>query len=372
MLTISKPITDQHLFAFPAKYLILVDAKNYESLLEAVEKCEIFPMSEVTIATFLSDSYVRLYKPYKISEGTDLILETCGNWSKNDGMYNLCEELKIERRHNFEKYEIKISVVVKSNESINIKNFEDLLEVTGDEPYFFNDIANIYGLMQYINATFTLRPFQSYGYLNTTTGRFSGMMGDIIEGKSDITGTFTDSSTYSGRIIIVLLFTAFMFLYVAYSAYILVLLQSTTPITSIHDLVDSRIECGGLNISFYETYYKSTKDTDLKNLYQKKLSGRYFSMEKGLDAVKEGNFAFHVGLGAAYNYILKKFSNYDICKLQELPGYLNDKLLMKVHESGLETRTKHRLTRKPKCYNEAGNSNRCESTTVNLFSFCTV
>ncbi|VEN42924.1 unnamed protein product [Callosobruchus maculatus] len=163
-----------------------------------------------------------------------------------------------------------------------------------------------------------------------------------------------------------------MFLYVAYSAYILVLLQSTTPITSIHDLVDSRIECGGLNVSFYEAYYKTTKDNDLKNLYQKKLSGRYFSMEKGLDTVREGNFAFHVGLGAAYNYILKKFSNYDICKLQELPGYLNDKLyvgvlksspykkifkvgLLKVHESGLETRTKHRLTRKPKCYNEAGN-----------------
>ncbi|CAH1979699.1 unnamed protein product [Acanthoscelides obtectus] len=76
-------------------------------------------------------------------------------------------------------------------------------------------------------------------------------------------GTFADSSTYSGRLIILLLFTAFMFLYVAYSAYILVLLQSTTPIRSIHELVNSRIQCGGLNISFYEAYYKVCKSLNL-------------------------------------------------------------------------------------------------------------
>ncbi|CAH1979696.1 unnamed protein product [Acanthoscelides obtectus] len=359
----SLQISDQHLFESPAKYLILVDAGSHDKLLKMMERLEILPMSEIVIATFLSDSLAHLYKPYKISKDTSLILEACGKWSKNDGMRNLCNELKIERRHNFGKYNIKISVVVKKNESINIKNFDDLLEVSGDEPYFFNDFTNIYNLMQYINATFTLRPFQSYGYLDDSTGKFSGMVGDIIEGNSDITGspfiptdtrckyldiiktfeqygtrfilkrpslsfieniflmtftkkvwiastlvlilfgtvlyfllnweakhkkclrtkhkytigditlisleavcqqgTFADSSTYSGRLIILLLFTAFMFLYVAYSAYILVLLQSTTPIRSIHELVNSRIQCGGLNISFYEAYYKVCKSLNL-------------------------------------------------------------------------------------------------------------
>lgn len=39
--------------------------------------------------------------------------------------------------------------------------------------------------------------------------------------------------------------------------------------------------------------------------------------------VQEGNFAFHVPLGPAYNYVSEKFTNYDICGLQTLPGYIN-------------------------------------------------
>ncbi|CAH1979700.1 unnamed protein product [Acanthoscelides obtectus] len=126
----SLQISDQHLFESPAKYLILVDAGSHDKLLKMMERLEILPMSEIVIATFLSDSLAHLYKPYKISKDTSLILEACGKWSKNDGMRNLCNELKIERRHNFGKYNIKISVVVKKNESINIKNFDDLLYVS--------------------------------------------------------------------------------------------------------------------------------------------------------------------------------------------------------------------------------------------------
>ncbi|KAJ8931043.1 hypothetical protein NQ314_016071, partial [Rhamnusium bicolor] len=348
-------------------------------------------------------------------------------------------------------------------------------ESTVDEPYFFQDFPNIYTVIQYLNATFTFRIFDSYGHLNKTTGQFNGLVQDLYEERSHIAGTFlvlseerhlmvefiktfgywstkvkfilkkpslsyieniyymtftnkvwiaslvvlvifavvlyillnweanylnenqkqkkftisditlisleavcqqgtlTDSASYSGRTIIYILFTAFMFIYTAYSAYILVLLQSTTPITSIRMLVDSRIECGGLNISFLMAYYEAAKDDALKDLYRKKIyPNRFYSFEDGLKKVQDGNFAFHVILGPAYNYILKKFTNYDICKLQELPGYMNAEMytavpktsqykeLFKVgflvaEERGLQHRAKNRQALKPRCYNEAGN-----------------
>ncbi|CAH1979701.1 unnamed protein product [Acanthoscelides obtectus] len=65
-------ISDQHLFESPAKYLILVDAGSHDKLLKMMERLEILPMSEIVIATFLSDSLAHLYKPYKISKDTSL------------------------------------------------------------------------------------------------------------------------------------------------------------------------------------------------------------------------------------------------------------------------------------------------------------
>lgn len=37
--------------------------------------------------------------------------------------------------------------------------------------------------------------------------------------------------------------------------------------------------------------------------------------------VQKGFFAFHVELGAAFNYVLEKFTDYEICGLQELEGF---------------------------------------------------
>ncbi|CAH1100781.1 unnamed protein product [Psylliodes chrysocephalus] len=188
-------------------------------------------------------------------------------------------------------------------------------------------------------------------------------------------GTTIESATISGRILLVFLFTAFMFLYAAYSGYILVLLQSTKPIESIKHLLDSRLECGGINISFIMDWYNVNKDPALRALYHKKLhKNRFLTLENGLARVQEGNFAFHTALSVSYIHILKTFTNYDICKLQELPGYLsiNNGMyfgapktsqykeflkigIMRTYEVGLAIRNKYKQSRKPKCYNEAGN-----------------
>ncbi|XP_018580226.1 uncharacterized protein LOC108917896 [Anoplophora glabripennis] len=467
-------INGRKLFRYPLKYLFLVNVIDYSTFLKKLDSLSLLIMSEVVVASFGKES-IDLYQPYKIQENESLIVENYGIWTENTGIRLYYDGNSFaKRRRDFRKLHITVSAVVHNIENVKLKDFDDIPAPQEDEPYFSQDMAIINNLMQYLNASYSLKIFDSYGYLNRTTGKFDGMVEDIYEERSDISiyvilseerhaivdfikpaenfatktkfilkkpamsyieniyyvtftgkvwisslailgtlsvslyvllnweakhmnrksscckytfsditlisleavcqqGTMTDSSTYSGRTIIFLFFTAFMFLYVAYSAYILVLLQSTKPITSIRHLVESRVECGGLNLSYTMAYYESTKDEALRDLYRKKIyPNRFYSLQDGLNKVQEGNFAFQVILGPAYNYILKTYTNYDICKIQELPGYMNTimsptvpkssqyKKLFKigltmVEERGLQHRIKNRVSIRPRCYNEAGN-----------------
>jgi hypothetical protein len=65
------------------------------------------------------------------------------------------------------------------------------------------------------------------------------------------------------------------------------------------------------------------KKGPLRKLYEKKIyPDQYFPLEVGMKKVQDGNFAFHVAMQSAYEYILKHFTNHEICGLQELPGYI--------------------------------------------------
>jgi hypothetical protein len=47
-----------------------------------------------------------------------------------------------------------------------------------------------------------------------------------------------------------------MFIYVSYSANIVVLLQSTMKINDVQELLDSRIEAGGYQIHYMKNYFE--------------------------------------------------------------------------------------------------------------------
>lgn len=58
-----------------------------------------------------------------------------------------------------------------------------------------------------------------------------------------------------------------------------------------------------------------------KDLYQKKIdAGGYYLFDDGMSKLRKGYFALHVDLCAAYNYVRKTFTAYEICSLQELDG----------------------------------------------------
>lgn len=72
----------------------------------------------------------------------------------------------------------------------NILDFSYCREysITSNEPYFSQDFPNIYSLIQFLNASFRIRMFNSYGYVNHTTGEFDGLVRDLIDENSHIGG----------------------------------------------------------------------------------------------------------------------------------------------------------------------------------------
>ncbi|CAG9865164.1 unnamed protein product [Phyllotreta striolata] len=460
-------------FRFPFKHLILIDISSFDTILLSVCKCDVSIGSEVLLAIF-NETTAEIFETYKFRTTSKCNVLPYGNWSEKNGItYTTQGASLFQRRRNFQREELVVNAVIKSNKSLQV-DFDDIPEATFDEPYFLESAASLTYALTYLNASYSFRVYTVFGHLNHTTGKFYGMISDLAKGIGDITGsalylslerlvvvdlvgnqrsygtkfvlkepsmsyveniylmTFTDgvwlasglvlvifcfilfvvinlegfkkkngsgkgrkftisdavllslealcqqgtsvdSKTIAGRILLVFLFMVFMFLYAAYAGYILVLLQSTKPIGSVKHLLDSRLECGGVNVSFLTDWYLVNNDPVLKELYLKKLKNvGLLSLEKGLSRVREGNFAFHTALNIAYIHIHKTFTDDEICKLQELPGYLNTDLyyvvpkrsqhkeffkvsILRINELGFQSRNQYRSSKKPKCYNSIGN-----------------
>lgn len=186
-------------------------------------------------------------------------------------------------------------------------------------------------------------------------------------------GSFTEPRSVPGRTIMFILFLAFMFLYVSYSANVVVLLQSTGNIPSLNALLNSRMAAGALNVTYMIYYLNNLKNPLHQELFDKKITTKgFYSPEQGVEAVRKGFFAFHTLLAPAYDFVSEKFTDYEICSLQELDGFVGDGFayfsvkkgshfkelfkaaLFKISEYGLLKHSYRRYEKKPKCYSSAG------------------
>lgn len=185
-------------------------------------------------------------------------------------------------------------------------------------------------------------------------------------------GSYTEPRSVPGRTIMLILFLAFMFLFVSYSANIVVLLQSTGNIPDSNALLNSRMSVGALNASWMVWYLHNLNKPLHKELFDKKITSKgFYSPERGVEEVRKGLFAYHTLLPPAYDFVMKTFTDYEICSLQELEGFFGyggaffflkknspykeifKSGMLKINEYGLQKHSYQRYERKPKCYSNA-------------------
>ncbi|KAF5303151.1 hypothetical protein FQR65_LT08314 [Abscondita terminalis] len=180
-----------------------------------------------------------------------------------------------------------------------------------------------------------------------------------------------------GRTITVLMFISLMFIYTAYSANIVALLQSSSnSIQTLNDLLHSRITIGVDDTVFNRFYFPNAKEPVRKAIYEQKVAPpkqkpNYFSIKEGVQLLRNGVFAFHMETGVGYKFVLETFEEHEKCGLKEIqflevtdPALAIQKNspynefikigLMQIRETGLQSREVSSLyTKKPVCSNRA-------------------
>ncbi|XP_063369323.1 ionotropic receptor 75a-like [Cydia amplana] len=132
-----------------------------------------------------------------------------------------------------------------------------------------------------------------------------------------------------GRFVILILFLVFLFLYTAYSASIVVLLQaSSNQIRTLTDLLNSKLELGVEDTPYNRYWFMNEKEPIRRAIYEKKIapSGskpKFFDLTEGVLQLQKKPFALNCNLGVAYKVMEKYFYEHEKCGLQEI-SYLQD------------------------------------------------
>nr|ARB05667.1 ionization receptor 75q1 [Mythimna separata] len=136
-----------------------------------------------------------------------------------------------------------------------------------------------------------------------------------------------------GRLVMFIIFLAFVFLYTSYSANIVVLLQSTSnQIRTLPDLLNSKLELGVEDVAYNRYYFSAaytSKDPIKKAIFERKVAPKgkpnYMSIEDGVKAIQKRPFAFNMNTGTGYRIVSAFFREHEKCGLQEIDYIQNSK-----------------------------------------------
>ncbi|XP_047999378.1 glutamate receptor 3-like [Leguminivora glycinivorella] len=133
-------------------------------------------------------------------------------------------------------------------------------------------------------------------------------------------GTAADPLSMASRQILLLGLMAFMFLYTAYSANVVALLQSpTNDINNVETLLTSPVACGSQDVVYAWQMFGHESRPIHRLLADRKINSQgkkgYLSVEDGIRKVREGMFAFHVEQTAGFDQIQKTFLEDEKCNL---------------------------------------------------------
>ncbi|XP_072932062.1 uncharacterized protein [Epargyreus clarus] len=183
----------------------------------------------------------------------------------------------------------------------------------------------VLGLILYVNATWERRKMMNINTSDETTLRPN--ISDIaimIIGAISQQGSSTELKGTLGRVVMFLLFSAFVFFYISYSANIIVLLQSTSnQIRTLTDLYNSKLELGAEDTPYNRHHFSTATERIRKAIYENKIAPRgskpnFLSLEDGVKKLQTQPFAFNMNLGTGYKAIENYFYEHEKCGLQEI------------------------------------------------------
>ncbi|XP_058123591.1 ionotropic receptor 75a-like [Anopheles ziemanni] len=242
-----------------------------------------------------------------------------------------------------------------------------------DQPVWYCTISFI--LLSGVLLAVVLRTEQRYAIGSDGTGppaRLSDALLNVF-GTTCQQGSFIEPKTPPSRCLILLCLVVLMFLYASYSANIVALIQSpSTKIQTLDDLLASRLKTGAEDTVYNRYYFQHQTEPIRKALYERKMRNRdgtenFLPLAEGVEAIRQGHYAFNVELGVCYKLISETFQEEEKCGLQELeylkvidPYYAVQKnssfrepiriTLFKLREFGIQGRENTLLyTKKPRC-----------------------
>ncbi|XP_045497539.1 ionotropic receptor 75a-like [Colias croceus] len=238
-----------------------------------------------------------------------------GSWTTQGGLNKAKAMILYStsmRRKNLMGIPITTSSVISEentkNEIMSLRNiFVDTVAKTS--------YRQIIPLFDFMNATMVTIFTDTWGYI--INGSYNGMVGDIVRGNADLAGTL-------GRVVMFILFFAFVFLYTSYSANIVALLQSNSnQIRTLGDLLNSRLELGAEDTTYNRYHFSTASEPIRKAIYQTKIApqgskANFMSLEEGVKKLQTKPFAFNMNLGTGYKIVERYFHEHEKCGLQEI------------------------------------------------------
>ncbi|CAH2269856.1 jg14613, partial [Pararge aegeria aegeria] len=211
--------------------------------------------------------------------------------------------------------------------------------------------------------------------LGTDQTQLDGSIGDaMLLSISALSqqGCSKEPKKLSGRIMLIVVFTALMALYAAYSANIVVLLQAPSKaIKNLEQLAHSKMTIAALEVDYNHFVLKGQKDPVRRLIHKKvepsKGKAQFYTLNDGVALLRQGHFAFHAALESVYHRIEKTFLETEKCDLMEVdfmnapdpfvPVYKNSPYLellrvafKRIHESGIQAAQHRRIqVPKPRC-----------------------
>ncbi|XP_049542811.1 ionotropic receptor 75a-like [Anopheles darlingi] len=174
----------------------LAETPNWEqwqvsSYLEVLNHCPVLVSSEVFAIIYESDHAVRVVQVYRVSPDSELLLEDYLRWRSDvDGVRMVREDLRIEqvtavRRQNLHGHTLRASMVITNPETIHHLSDYRYVNKHIDTITKVNYILTNY-LAAYLGASVNYSRVATWGYYNSTTGLWDGMIGELVHGAADL------------------------------------------------------------------------------------------------------------------------------------------------------------------------------------------